>query len=205
MSTYLDKIRRKDMLGKCFGALCVISVIFAIFTGNISSLSEAIATGTDKSVKLVISLVGIMAFWNGLLNVFKDAGVIKMLSRLLKPILKRIFPRAFKENVATEEITACISANMLGIANASTPLAISAMKKLSERDNSGVASADMITLAMLGCCSFNLIPTTIIAIRASANASITYELIPTIWLCSGICSIIGVVLCLILGKINAKN
>jgi spore maturation protein A len=193
------------MLGKCFGVLCVLSVAFAVFTGNVSSLSEAVATGATKSVSLVISLVGIMAFWNGLLNVFKDAGIIEKLSRLLKPILKRIFPSAFKENVATEEITACISANMLGIANASTPLAIAAMKKLSERDKSGVASADMIMLAMLGCCSFNLIPTTIIAIRASHNASITYELIPSIWLCSGICSIIGVILCLILGKINAKN
>ena len=193
------------MLGKCFGALCIVSIIFAIFEGNLASLSEAVASGADKSVRLVISLIGIMAFWNGILSVFKDAGIIEKLSTLLKPILKKIFPKAFKENIATEEITACISANMLGIANASTPLAISAMKKLSKNNKTGCASADMITLAMLGCFSFNIIPTTIIAIRASAGATLTYELIPAIWLCSGICSIVGVALCLILGKINAKD
>lgn len=193
------------MLGKCFGVLCVVSIVFAIFAGNASALSEAVASGASKSVSLVISLVGIMAFWNGLLNVFKEAGIIEKLSRLLRPILKRIFPKAFKENIATEEITACISANILGIANASTPLAISAMEKLNENNKSAIASADMITLAMLGCCSFNLIPTTIIAIRASAGASVTYELIPAVWVCSGICSVIGIILSLILGKISAKN
>ena len=191
------------MLGKCFGVLCTISIVFAIFTSSTADISSAVLNGASKSVSLVISLIGIMAFWNGIMNLLKGAGIIERISRLLRPILKLIFPKSFKENIATEEITACISANMLGIANAATPLAISAIEKMS--DGSDSASGDMITLAILGCCCFNLIPTTIIAIRSALGASITYELIFPVWICSGICCAIGVFLSLIINKINGKN
>lgn len=193
------------MLGKCFSIMCVISVVFAIFSNNTSEVSSAILGGATKSVSLVISLVGIMALWNGILNVLRDAGVIERLSRLLRPVLKHIFPKSFKNNIATDEITACISANMLGIANAATPLAIRAIEKLNESEHSESASADMITLAILGCCSFNLVPTTIIAIRASLGATITYSIIPSVWICSGICCLMGIFLSLILGKIYGNS
>ena len=193
------------MLGKCFSVICIVSIIFAIVTGSIPAVSESIITGASKSVNVVVSLIGIMALWNGILAVLKDAGIIKKLSILLRPILKFIFPKSFKNNVATEEITACISANVLGISNAATPLAIKAIEKMQKNEDSNVASADMITLAILGCCSFNLVPTTIIAIRSALGASLTYELIVPVWICSGICSFIGVVLALVLGKINEKN
>lgn len=193
------------MLGKCFAVICIISIIFAIFTGNISVISESVITGASKSVNLVFSLIGIMALWNGILNVLKEAGFIEKLSRLLRPILKLIFPKSFKENIATEEITACVSANVLGISNAATPLAIKAIEKMNEKEKSSVANADMITLAILGCCSFNLVPTTIIAIRTALGATITYELIVPVWICSGICCIIGIFLARIFGKIHGKN
>ena len=189
------------MLGKCFSIMCIISIIFAIFLGNTNEISVAILNGASKSVSLVISLIGIMALWNGILNVLKDAGIIERLSRLLRPLLKHVFPKSFKYGIATDEITACISANMLGIANAATPLAIRAIEKLDENEHSRVASADMITLAVIGCCSFNLVPTTIIAIRASLGATITYSIIVPVWICSGICCALGIILSLIFGKI----
>ncbi|MBQ3040126.1 MAG: spore maturation protein [Clostridia bacterium] len=192
------------MLGKCFGVICVFSIIFGVFSGNIDEISLAIINGASKSVSLVISLIGIMALWNGVLNVLKEAGIIEKLSRLLKPILKHIFPWSFKNNVATEEITACISANMLGIANAATPLAIRAINKMNENEKRTKASPDMITLAILGCCSFNLVPTTIIAIRSSLGASITYALIVPVWVCSGVCCALGIILSRILGKLHER-
>lgn len=193
------------MLGKCFGVLCALSVAFAIFNGSVGALTEAVINGASKSVSLVISFIGIMALWNGILSVLKDAGVIERLSRILKPLLRLIFPKSFKENIATEEITACVSANMLGIANAATPLALKAIEKMNEAEKSSVASDDMITLAILGCCGFNLVPTTIIAIRSALGAQITYELIIPVWICSGACCIIGILLSRLLSKIYAKN
>ena len=190
------------MIGKCFGTLCIISVIFAIFTGNLQGLNDGILEGAGKSVTTVISLIGIMTFWNGVMEVLKDAGVINKLSRLLKPILKFVFPRAFKENKGAEEITACISANILGLSNASTPLALNAIEKLNENRDSDKATNDMITLAVLGCACFSLIPTTVIAIRMAQGASITYEIIIPVWICSGVCMLLGIILSRIIGKIS---
>lgn len=191
------------MLGKCFGFICTISIIFAIFYSNIPSVTEAIIFAANKSVNLVISMIGIMTLWGGIMNILKDAGIIRKLSRLLRPVLKFIFPKSFKKNIATEEITACISANLLGISNAATPLAIKAIEKMDTNEEK--ASDDMVTLAILGCCGFNLIPTTIIAIRSSLGASITYELIVPVWICSGICCILGILLSKAFSKSNGKN
>ncbi len=190
------------MIGKCFGILCIISVLFAIFTGNLEGLNDGIISGANKSVTTVISLIGIMVFWNGVMEVLRDAGIISKLSKILKPILKFIFPRAFKENKGAEEITACISANILGLSNASTPLALKAMEKLNEDRSSDKASNDMIMLSVLGCACFSLIPTTVIAIRTAQGASITYEIIIPVWITSGICMMLGIILSRILGKFS---
>ncbi len=190
------------MIGKCFSFLCIVSFAFACITGNMKGLADGILSGATKSVELVISLVGIMTLWGGIMEVLKSSGIISKLARLLTPILKLIFPRSFKDKKATEEITACISANLLGLSNATTPLALSAIEKMNKGRNSDKATNDMITLAVLGCASFNLVPTTVIALRAIQGASITYEIIVPVWICSGLCSLIGVILCRLIGKFS---
>ena len=193
------------MIGKCFGILSCVSIIFAIFCGNLEELNTGILEGASKSVTIVFSLLGVMIFWNGVMEVLKDAGIISRLSKLLRPILKFVFPSAFKENKATEEITACISANLLGLSNATTPLALNAIEKLNEGRKSEKASNDMITLAILGCACFSLIPTTVIGIRLLNGASITYEIIIPVWISSGICMLIGIILSRIIGKISGDR
>ena len=194
------------MLGKCFSLLCIISIVFAIFSGNMKELASSILEGTSKSVSVVISIIGLMAFWNGIMEVLKDSGIIKRLSKLLKPILKHIFPRAFKENVATEELTLTVTASILGLSNATTPLALSAIEKLNENNKKKeCATNDMIMLATLGSACFNLIPTTIIAIRLGMGAGITYEIIIPVWICSLACMLLGIILCRIIGKISGEN
>lgn len=190
------------MLGKCFSIFCISSIIYSLFCGNLKLLCDSILKGASKSVTVVISIIGFMAFWNGIMEVLKVSGVISKLSKLLRPILKHVFPKAFKENIATEEITACISASVLGLSNATTPLALSAIEKMNEGRKSDKATNDMITLSILGCACFNLIPTTIIAMRVSQGASITYEMIVPVWICSFVCMVIGIILSRIVGKIS---
>ena len=182
------------MIGKIFSVFAIISVFTAIATGNTKELCQGILEGASKGVSLTISLMGMMVLWNGIMYTFKESGIIGKLSKLLRPILKRIFPRSFSENIANEEITMCISANLLGVSNAATPMAISAMERMDKAHASSYASDDMITLAMTGCFCFNIIPTTLLAIRSSHMAKINYELIVPIWICSGTCMIFGVIL-----------
>ncbi|MBQ3589991.1 MAG: hypothetical protein II980_06040 [Clostridia bacterium] len=189
------------MLGKCFSVLCIISFFFGAFTGNMKNVCDAILSGASKSVEVCFSLIGIMALWGGVMAVLKSCGAIRCLSKLLKPILRLVFPRSFKENVATDEITACVSASLLGVANATTPLALCAINEMQKNRRSNVATNDMIMLSMLGCACFNLVPTTVIALRSGAGAEITYKIMLPVWICSGVCCVLGVVLCRILGRV----
>ena len=190
------------MIGKIFSFFSVSSVIIGAITGNIHKVSQAVITGTEKSISICLAIMGMMVLWNGILSVMKEAGIIKKLSNILKPFLKHIFPNAFERNIATEEITACISANLLGISNSATPLGINAIEKLSESTNSARATTDMITLCIMGCACFNLVPTTLLAIRSANEAQINTEIIVPIWICSGTCMILGILLSKIFGKIR---
>ena len=189
------------MIGKCFGVLCIISVIYGAFTGNLQGVNEGILSGASKSVSTVISLLGVMTFWQGVMAVFEKSGFITMLSRILSPVLRFVFPRAFREKRGEAEITAAVSANVLGISNASTPLALSAMEKLNEGHESTKASDDMIMLTALGASCFCLIPTTVIAIRTGLGARLTYEIILPVWVTSAVCMAASVLLCRLFSKI----
>jgi len=175
------------MIGKIFSVLAIVSTVTAIITGNCAELCKGIIEGASKSVSVTLSLMGMMVLWNGIMNVLKESGAIGFLSRLMRPLLAKIFPHSFKAGEASEEITACISANLLGISNAATPLGIKAIEKMNAYNKSNKATDDMITLCLLGCSCFNLMPTTLLALRSSFNAKITYEIIVPIWICSGLC------------------
>ncbi len=189
------------MIGKCFGILCVASIIYAVFTGNMMGINDAILSGATKSVSAIISLLGIMVFWQGTMAVLEKSGIIRLVSKLLRPILRLVFPRAFKTGQGAEEITLCVSANLLGISNASTPLAISAIDKLAEGHKGDKASNDMIMLCVLGSSCFCLVPTTVIALRVGCGASITYSIIVPVWIVSGACMLFGIILSRIVGKL----
>ena len=112
------------MLGKCFSVITILSFIYAAFTNNIGALSGAILDGAEKAVALSYSLLGVMCLWGGIMSLMTAAGMIRRLSRALRPALRLAFPYAFSSGVGADEITACVSANMLGIGNAATLIAL---------------------------------------------------------------------------------
>lgn len=193
------------MIGKIFSVFAIISVITALFTEKTRDLCQGILDGASKSVTLTLSLMGMMVLWNGIMNTLKEVGLVNKISKKLNPFLKIIFPNSFSKNIATEEITLCIGANLLGVSNAATPIAISAMNIMDKDNSSTIASDDMISLTLIGCFCFNFIPTTLLTIRGSHMAEINYELIVPIWICSGTCMILSVFLSKIASKIKCKN
>lgn len=184
------------MLGICVFVLTVISVLTAALTGRLPDLSNAIVDGAGQAVSLTLSLLGMMALWCGVMRVLTEAGVIRHLSRILSPVLRPVFPRAFRTGCAREEITAAVSANILGIGNAATPLALAAMAKLQkENPTPDTASDDMVTLSVLATVSPSLLPTTIIALRRAAGAARPYEILVPVWITSFTCAAAAVLLC----------
>ncbi len=183
------------MLGKCFFVLCTVSIICAIFTGNLTEMSNAVIDGAASSVELTITLLGNMCLWCGIMEVLRSAGAIEKLSKILSPLLRLIFPNAWKTGCGKEEITATLSANMLGIGNAATPLAIEAMAKMqSENPQKNTATDDMVTLSILGSSTVNLLPTTLVTLRRSAGSAVPFRIILPVWICSAACALFGVIL-----------
>ena len=194
------------MLGKCFFVLCIISLISSVFTGNITELSNAVIDGASASIQLTLTLAGNMCLWCGIMEILRQAGAIEKLSVILSPILRVVFPNAWKTGFAKQEITATLSANMLGIGNAATPFAIEAMAKMQEQNpDKNSATDDMVTLAVLGASSVNLLPTTLVALRRSAGSSMPFNVILPIWICSSACAVFGIILSRTVAKINRKK
>lgn len=181
------------ILGKIFSIISMISLIFAIFTGNLSQLAGAMLDGASKAVTLTLALVGAMGLWSGVMRVLQDIGVCRLLAKIIAPILKLIFPESCKKGIATDEIAANISANMLGLGNAATPMGIQAMKALSQANaDSDTASDDMITFVVMNTCAVSLMPTTLIALRRAAGSANPFAILIPVWICSVVCCAVAV-------------
>lgn len=194
------------MLGKIFGILCLISLGFGIFEGNIIPMADAVIDGAAASVRLLLSLTGMMCLWCGMMNVLTEAGVIRRLSRLLHPILRFCFPKAAACGEGIEEISANISANLLGIGNAATPLALRAMEKLQRHNpDPSRASSEQITLAVLNTAPLTLLPANILALRRAAGSSDPYSIMLPVWITSALCTLFAVLLTVALGRLADKK
>ena len=134
-----------NMIGKICGFIIILSFAFGLITGNVSALGDAVYEGAGSAISLSLSLVGMMCLWNGLMQVAQSSGMINKAAKVLSPVLKFLFPDAHKKNNGIGEIAASMSANIFGIGNGATPLAIRAMEKLQENNGGGEkASNDCI-------------------------------------------------------------
>lgn len=190
------------MLGKVFGILVLVSYIFAGVTGNMENVCNAAINGAGEAVQLSISLLGIMCLWSGLIRVLDKAGLTKLITKIISPFLKLLYPDAYKMGISTDYIAADYSANLLGLGNAALPIGISAMKELKKEGlpTPQTANNDMVTFAVLNTTPIQLIPTTLIALRTTYNSTNPYEIILPIWICSLATTIFGAIICKIMAK-----
>lgn len=192
-----------------FPVMAVASIIFAFFGGTVDETVNACLTGAAASVQTVLSFAGIMCFWSGLLRVAEKSGAMQTLSKLISPVTGLIFPKLDKSGAAMRYITANISANMLGVGNAATPAGISAMEEL-DRLSSGseYPSDEMSLFTVLNTSSIQLVPTTVIAIRAAAGSQKPDVIIPAVLAVSFIsllCALGAMKLILLISKKSAQK
>jgi len=172
------------MIGKIFGVLCMAGLIGGILCGRTAEVSAAALEGSTRAVRLTIELVGMMGLWSGIMRVMDKAGVTKFIAKLLSPIIKILFGDAWKKQNGVNEIAAAITANMLGMGNAATPLTLKAMEKLKENSNGTEGSGDMTVFAVMSCFPFTLLPATLITLRTAAGAAEPADILVPVWLVS---------------------
>ena len=187
------------MLGKVFGVMCLIALAFGAIGGQGAAMASAVLDGASGAIRLTITLAGAMCLWCGVMRVLEEAGAIRRLSRLLRRPLAFFFPETAASGEGMEEICANIAANLLGVGNAATPMALRALEKMQKNNpNPAVATGDMITLAVLNTCSFSLLPSTLLALRRAAGVLEPFAVLIPIWLCSLTCASLALLFCRLL-------
>ncbi len=162
--------------------LLAVSVVAAAVNGRMGELTAALAASAQSAVALSLGLVGIMALWLGLTRVAEEAGLVALLARAARPILRRLFPEVPPEHPAMGAMVMNVAANLLGLGNAATPFGIEAMRRLDELNpHRGAATDAQALFCALNTASLQLVPATVIGLRAAAGARNPAEVIgPTL-------------------------
>ena len=190
------------MLNKIWPLFLIVSIIYAIFSGNVESLSNGIFSYAGKAVELSITFLGTMCLWT---EIIKNTSLINKLKKLLKPIMKILFPNIKKEDKEYDEISMNIVANLLGIGNAATPLGIKAMQTMQEKNKEKNKLTDsMVLFIVLNTASIQIIPTTVIAIRNSLGSQNPTKIIIPVWIATICAAVSGITLTKLLLKINRR-
>lgn len=167
--------------------LIVLSAVFAALTGNMGSLTTAFLEECGGAVQLAISLTGIIALWSGIMRVAQSSGLTGKLAKLAEPVLSKLFGGLERGGKAMQYITLNITANILGLGNASTPFGIAAMQEIEREEHSSEpekASHNMIVLTVMNTASLQLIPTTAAALRLAHGSADPMEILPCVWVTS---------------------
>lgn len=189
------------MINYIWFAMIFFGIIFSLFTGNGDKITEAIVLGSESTVSFLIELVGIMCFWCGVMKIAEKSGLTAQIARVLRPLLKKLFKEAATDEKALGAIVMNLTANMMGLSNAATPFGIKAMEEMDRLNKkSSIASNDMVLFLVMNAACIQLVPTTVISIRAAANSVNPGIIILPAIISTTIAAIVGVVCCKILQR-----
>lgn len=181
------------MLNILWPIFIIISIIFAIFSGNIEKLNNSIFESTESAINLILTLLGSTCLWSGIMEIASNTKIIRQLSKILNKITQKIFYNIIPDGKSNNNIIMNIIANILGLGNAATPLGLKAMNELqNENTNKERLSDNMMILIVLNTASLQIIPTTIIAIRSSLGAKNPTQIIVPVWIATISAAIVGV-------------
>lgn len=184
------------MLNKLWPWMIVVSIIFAVISGRINDVNNAIFSSLENTTTTIISLIGVMCFWSGIIKILVNTNIIKKIQKILKPLINRIYK---SENDETRElITINMVSNMMGIGNAATPAGIKAMKKMDNENKGENMTKSMKMFLLMNCLSIQILPSTIMSIMASQGVENVGRIIIPIWIVSIIVFVVimGVGTCL---------
>ncbi len=186
------------MLSFIWTGMILFSILAGVFLGNSHLLSAAAMEGASTAVTLTLSLAGPLCLWCGVGELMRRSGLRDRLGRLLRPVLTGLFPRLRKQPEGFSALSANVTANLLGLGNAATPMGIEACRAMG--DDSGTATDDQCRLVILNTASIQLIPTTIVALRAGLGCKTPLDILPAVLLTS----LVSVSAGLLVGKVLSR-
>src|SRR5687767_1953758 len=182
------------MLNYIWFGLMAVALVIAAFNGTAEAVSKAAVDSAKTAVEIAIGLVGVMTLWLGMMRVAEAAGLVSLVGRALRPLLRWIFPEVPPDHPAAGAIVLAIAANMLGLNNAATPLGLKAMEELQTLNpDKDTATNPMVTFMTINTAGGQLIPATMIGVLAAAGSKNPTVIIGTSIMAQGIATIAGII------------
>lgn len=176
-----------------------------IFNGTLGEVVNSMLKACDTAVKISFSLIGIMAFWLGIMRIAEKSGLVQLISKLLNPIAKILFSDVKKDSPVVGDITMSVSANALGLTNAATPIGLKVMKELQEDNPQKDSATDSMCMFLaMNTAGFQLIPATVIAVLVGVGATNPTEIILPTLIVTSLSFCVAVVTALVLKKVWRK-
>ncbi|MCX4373235.1 MAG: spore maturation protein A [Dysosmobacter sp.] len=163
--------------------MVTLSLLFGLASGRLDAVANAALEGARSAIELSISMAGVLCLWSGVMEIMNACGLSEGLAKLFRPFLRKLLPNACRDGETLAAISANVSANLLGLGNAATPLGIRAARRMARGCN-GTASNELCLLVVLNTASIQLIPATIASVRAAAGCQTPFDILPAVWLAS---------------------
>lgn len=167
------------MVNIIWACMAIIGILYAMLNGTMDQVNKAIFESAQDAVTISLGLISILVFWLGIMRVAEKAGILRVLAKLFRPIVIKLFPEIPKDHPAIGYILSNMTANIFGLGNAATPMGIKAMEQMKQLSGSETASRSMITFLALNTSGLTLIPTTVIAIRMQYQSISPTEIVGT--------------------------
>ena len=190
------------MINYIWCGMIIIGIIVGTLTGNIEAVSTAAIEWAETAVELSLGLIGVMALWLGLMKIAEEAGIVRGMGLLMKPIMVRLFPEVPADHPAMGSIVANMAANFFGLGNAATPLGIKAMQELQDlNENKDEASNAMVMFLAINTSSVTLISSSTIAYRSAAGAANPADIIGPTIVATIVSTAVAIIACKVLEKL----
>ncbi len=194
------------MLNYIWIGLLMIGFAFGIVNGRLDDVTKAAMDSSQTAITVCIGLLGVMCLWTGLMKIAEKSGLIRIIGRAVRPVLRFLFPEIPKDHPALGAIVMNLVANFLGLGNAATPLGLKAMKELqSINKDKKTATNAMCMFLVLNTAAIQLIPANIIALRTSEGSKKPAEIIVCIWIASVCATIMGIIAVKLLSVVWKKD
>ena len=193
-----EKEEMQLVMSRIFTIMLAVSLFSAFLHGSSQALAASVLQGAQAGVELAISMAGSLCLWSGVGKLLDAATITDRLSKLLKPLLHKVFPSTAKDPAISRSISGNLCANFLGLGNAATPMGIQAAKAMKQGDT---ATDELCRLVVLNTASIQLIPANVAAVRSALGCATPFDILPPVWITS-ICSAgLGVTAAWLLGKV----
>ena len=173
-----------------WSGMVVLSLVFGGLFGRLDGVANAALEGARSAVELSLSMAGVMCLWSGVMEVMNVCGISGGLAKAFRPVLRRLLPESSRDEETLAAVSANVSANLLGLGNAATPLGIRAARRMA-RGCHGTASNELCLLVVLNTASIQLLPATIASVRAAAGCETPFDILPAVWVTSAISVTVG--------------